>query len=1644
MKSSFDLILDAFSREVPEMLGEVQLLTQELQRIVLLWDELWLTTLNQYHSQIVKNINRLEFEMDKLKMNPSLTKQQTEVLGRKKYDIIFKPILLVFETLHSVSSSPPSTPHEKSFHEKYNSIIEQGLNNMRSPVDVWNPIMAWNPFKQLLSSLQARSQRKNASQLRLKDISPRLAELKNTKIVLPGQTTVTISSLDDLVLVLPTKTRPKKLIFKGSDGVNYGYLFKGLEDLHLDERVMQILEITNTMLASSKVKFANPAEYRARHYAVVPLGARSGLIQWVPDVTPLFGLYKRWQQREAAATQSKTGFNPGAVTVHRPSELFYAKLGSFLLPEGISPTPEHRKEWPLSILVKVLTELMKETPSDLLAREIWCNSPSSRDWWRATQNFSRYTAVMSMIGHVIGLGDRHLDNILVNLSTGEVVHIDYNVCFEKGLQLRVPEVVPFRLTQNIQTALGPTGIEGTFRHSCEHVMSVLRDGKETLLTLLEAFLYDPLIDWLADVDHGYAGIFHCISPAIAKKFQKEKRDLNRELTHTMFDVRIAEIESDWFENKEETINLLPKLLETLEIWIENHSSIERHEDSIQELQQAMSLVKEAEVNSDHALYSIYPSYMQYKVVLDEEQNVKKLLQEKLQNLNEWLEIEEESMNSIRGPDAASWGEILKVLEELCNESSVSGFLAATDFLSKAGQAGMVAQCEQAEGKVRGAVQKCLSTCRSMFELLMHYSNICSMYPLETRQNHRTYKHKEWIEALTERIDMERYRAIIKSFEAEFRSNAGDLLLSQSALSVAQAMRNGSSEISARLQTLQTMNLQDEIEASGLELAKAKSNLEHVIVGSNGKSFNMTAIGIVLSTLSGINRKSLNLEATISNFMDIGLGNTASFVVQSQCSIDEMLIQTVVSKEILSSVQSILNVDRNIELTEVVDQQILALRSIEEMFSKCRSVVLPEALRRCQMGDSSVYAVYNRLSDIVDSCTIPISELTDVLEVHLRYKVMEMESPVTPLVNNVASLRAKFSAMLEEISKEEITQGEMLLLGLNGLCIKAENLGLSAITSLLGFYEGSPVAWKKIDIVREAKTIAPPFFSPGPRDVLWDLVFVQRLKAIHQTLALCIENGLAFRLPSIGHIGPEIRDLLEKSRLQPICHTFTELEFPIRKYGLEVLRRQLFGIASIATTYSACQAAEHMGFNLNQFIGKREVGADSTISFDQISQAVIEDASGGTKAMSSSLLAHGVGHVATLEVEVRKYEALRNYEKAVEADRAALAQWEASSTAFHWLYEDVLDNPAISSISAAEFQSRTTFLHEMTRIQKQLKVIPTKVGEVLEQITGLGASVEQRLKWAAGANPAVAEQLEEFSTKYNRATDLLKEVITLTNSMNIATKGVVHFESMRTRTKEAIGKDAEFRDLIEKCKEVCLLGESCPTHLTTAEISLLRLVPPDRPIDMTWLTKADSVVSNSLRKARERLNEMNLALQESVDRVRSDATHLRENVNDHHNVISSMRALLKQMGKTETNVQQYLLEYKSYSELCSIVIKNLTSDLDLQKVKSAKEALESMERKIADIYDLLPKLTLPDAQDHSHASRVDKKDKGGVKPDVKDVHAGRNPVAVTVWQRVKLKLEGRETDLEKPLTIKEQVDSVIKDSTNLENLALLYEGWTPWV
>jgi len=88
--------------------------------------------------------------------------------------------------------------------------------------------------------------------------------------------------------------------------------------------------------------------------------------------------------------------------------------------------------------------------------------PEPTAWLTSRTNYARTLAVMSMIGYVLGLGDRHGENILFDGLSGDTVHVDLNCLFDKAKTFEVPERVPFRLTHNMVDALGVTGVEGRF------------------------------------------------------------------------------------------------------------------------------------------------------------------------------------------------------------------------------------------------------------------------------------------------------------------------------------------------------------------------------------------------------------------------------------------------------------------------------------------------------------------------------------------------------------------------------------------------------------------------------------------------------------------------------------------------------------------------------------------------------------------------------------------------------------------------------------------------------------------------------------------------------------------------------------------------------------------------------------------------------------------------------------------------------------------------------------------------------------------------------------------------------------------------------------------------------------------------------
>lgn len=52
-------------------------------------------------------------------------------------------------------------------------------------------------------------------------------------------------------------------------------------------------------------------------------------------------------------------------------------------------------------------------------------------WFTTRLAYTRSVATTSIVGHVLGLGDRHSSNILMDSKTGEVIHIDLGIAFDQ-------------------------------------------------------------------------------------------------------------------------------------------------------------------------------------------------------------------------------------------------------------------------------------------------------------------------------------------------------------------------------------------------------------------------------------------------------------------------------------------------------------------------------------------------------------------------------------------------------------------------------------------------------------------------------------------------------------------------------------------------------------------------------------------------------------------------------------------------------------------------------------------------------------------------------------------------------------------------------------------------------------------------------------------------------------------------------------------------------------------------------------------------------------------------------------------------------------------------------------------------------------
>lgn len=275
---------------------------------------------------------------------------------------------------------------------------------------------------------------------------------------------ITISSFSDDVLVLSSLQRPRKLVVRGSDGRNYGLLCKPKDDLRKDQRLMEFNAMINRGL--QKDVEASKRRLYIKTYGVTPLNEECGTIEWVDNLKPMRDIIIKLYKQKSVV-----------IDYNRIRALLNESIAA---PENVSIFTDTI----LKLFFPVLHEWFVET------------FPEPDDWFKARLRYTRSCAVMSIVGHVLGLGDRHGENLLLEEGTGGILHVDFNCLFDKGLTFEKPEVVPFRLTHNMVDAMGAYGYEGPFRAAAELTLTILRQNEDTLMTILETFVYDPTTDFI--------------------------------------------------------------------------------------------------------------------------------------------------------------------------------------------------------------------------------------------------------------------------------------------------------------------------------------------------------------------------------------------------------------------------------------------------------------------------------------------------------------------------------------------------------------------------------------------------------------------------------------------------------------------------------------------------------------------------------------------------------------------------------------------------------------------------------------------------------------------------------------------------------------------------------------------------------------------------------------------------------------------------------------------------------------------------------------------------------------------------------------------------------------------------------------------
>lgn len=287
----------------------------------------------------------------------------------------------------------------------------------------------------------------------------------------------------------------RRLKIRGHDGSVHPFAVQHPAARHCrrEERILQLFRHFNSSL--SKRKESRRRNLNFHLPLMIPLAPHIRMVQDDPTYISLQGIFEDHCRKSGMSKDE-----PVLFTMDKMRALVETKVRSS--PKGYLPIPandyiQKHPEHAVTAKLETFTAIQEKWVPHTLALEYFTKTyPSFSEFWLFRRQFSYQFAALTFMTYILHMNNRYPHKLNIARGTGNIWGSELMSCMAAGKAFfHNPEPVPFRLTPNLQTLMGPLATEGIFSCAIMAIARCLTEPEYELEQQLSLFVRDEMIHW---------------------------------------------------------------------------------------------------------------------------------------------------------------------------------------------------------------------------------------------------------------------------------------------------------------------------------------------------------------------------------------------------------------------------------------------------------------------------------------------------------------------------------------------------------------------------------------------------------------------------------------------------------------------------------------------------------------------------------------------------------------------------------------------------------------------------------------------------------------------------------------------------------------------------------------------------------------------------------------------------------------------------------------------------------------------------------------------------------------------------------------------------------------------------------------------